>query len=62
MHAQAVMSVNNKARAPVSKRNQQPHADPAAAVRFDRNSAFHFLDGGRYLMAQLLLHALRLSR
>ena len=34
--------------------------DPAIGVRFDRNSAFHYLDAGRYLMAQLLLHVLRL--
>ena len=30
------------------------------AIRFDRNSAFHYLDAGRYLMAQILLHVLRL--
>ena len=30
------------------------------AIRFDANSAFHYFDSGRYLQAQLLLHALRL--
>ena len=34
--------------------------DPAIGVRFDRNSAFHWLDAGRYLMTNLLLHVLRL--
>ena len=34
--------------------------DPDIGVRFDRNSAFHWLDAGRYLMANLLLHVLRL--
>ncbi|KAL1525938.1 hypothetical protein AB1Y20_020764 [Prymnesium parvum] len=28
------------------------------AVKFAKNSAFHYLNAGRYLMAQLLLHAL----
>ncbi len=37
-----------------------PSGDPAIGARFDRNSAFHYLDAGRYLMAQLLLHVLRL--
>ncbi len=30
------------------------------AVKFAKNSAFHYLNNGRYLMAQMLLHALRL--
>jgi len=30
------------------------------AIKFAKNSAFHYLNAGRYLMAQLLLHALRL--
>ena len=34
--------------------------DPSIAVRFDRNSAFHYLDAGRYLMMQILLHIFRL--
>lgn len=36
-------------------------ADPASspAAKFDRNSAFHWLDAGRYLMSQILMHALR---
>ncbi len=29
------------------------------AIKFAKNSAFHYLNNGRYLMAQLLLHALR---
>jgi hypothetical protein len=33
-------------------------ADPAIRARFDRNSAFHYLDAGRYIMAQSLLHML----
>ena len=32
------------------------------AIRFDRFSAFHFFDSGRYLQVQLLLHVLRLLR
>ena len=28
---------------------------PATAIKFARNSAFHYLDAGRHLMAQLLL-------
>lgn len=32
------------------------------AIRFDRNSAFHYLDAGRYLMTQVLLHVLSLLR
>ena len=39
-----------------------PGIDPAIGARFDRNSAFHYLDAGRYLMANLLLHVLRLLR
>ena len=35
-------------------------SDAAIGARFDRNSAFHYLDAGRYLMAQLVLHVLRL--
>jgi hypothetical protein len=38
---------------------QVPDAEQIA-IRFDRNSAFHYLDAGRYLMAQVLLHVLRL--
>ena len=34
--------------------------DQAIAVRFDRGSAFHYLDAGRYIMCQLLLHTLQL--
>ena len=30
------------------------------AIKFAKNSAFHYLNGGRYLMAQLLLHTLQL--
>ena len=30
------------------------------AIRFDHFSTFHFFDAGRYIQAQLLLHALRL--
>jgi hypothetical protein len=33
---------------------------PAPAVRFARGSTFHYLNSGRYLMAQTLLHLLRL--
>ena len=29
------------------------------AIKFAKNSAFHYLNNGRYLMAQLLLHAFR---
>ena len=29
------------------------------AIKFAKNSAFHYLNAGRYLMTQLLLHALR---
>jgi hypothetical protein len=34
---------------------QTPHA-----IKFAKNSAFHYLNAGRYLMAQILLHAIRL--
>ena len=34
----------------------------AIGARFERNSAVHSLDSGRYLMANLLLHVLRLLR
>ena len=34
--------------------------DASLGTRFDRNSAFHYLDAGRYLMTNLLLHVLRL--
>ena len=30
------------------------------AIKFAKNSAFHYLNAGRYLMAQILLHSLRL--
>jgi len=30
------------------------------AIKFAKNSAFHYLNAGRYLMAQILLHTLRL--
>ena len=30
----------------------------AHAVKFAKNSAFHYLNSGRYLMAQMLIHAL----
>uniref|UniRef100_A0A7S3EXY9 Uncharacterized protein n=1 Tax=Haptolina ericina TaxID=156174 RepID=A0A7S3EXY9_9EUKA len=30
------------------------------AIKFAKNSAFHYLNAGRYLMAQLMLHTLRL--
>jgi len=30
------------------------------AIKFAKNSAFHYLNAGRYLMAQILLHALRI--
>ena len=30
------------------------------AIKFAKNSAFHYLNGGRYLMAQMLLHAMSL--
>ena len=30
------------------------------AIKFAKNSAFHYLNAGRYLMAQILLHAVRL--
>ena len=33
---------------------------PATAIKFARNSAFHYLDAGRHLMAQLLFQALQL--
>ena len=33
-----------------------PASDAAIGVRFDRNSAFHYLDAGRYLMTALLTH------
>ena len=29
------------------------------AIKFAKNSAFHYLNAGRYLMAQLVLHALQ---
>jgi hypothetical protein len=29
------------------------------AIKFAKNSAFHYLNAGRYLMAQLVLHALK---
>ena len=32
------------------------------AIKFARNSAFHYLNAGRYLMAQILLHALTHTR
>jgi hypothetical protein len=34
---------------------QTPHA-----IKFAKNSAFHYLNAGRYLMVQLLLHAMKL--
>jgi hypothetical protein len=34
---------------------QTPHE-----IKFAKNSAFHYLNAGRYLMAQILLHAIRL--
>merc|ERR1719240_901256 len=34
---------------------QTPHA-----VKFAKNSAFHYLNAGRYIMAQILLHTMRL--
>ena len=37
-------------------------SDPTIGARFDRNSAFHYLDAGRYVMGNLLLHVLRLLR
>ena len=43
----------------VTSSPQVPDAEQIA-IRFDRNSAFHYLDAGRYLMAQILLHVLRL--
>ena len=30
------------------------------AIKFAKNSAFHYLNTGRYLMAQLLMHTLHL--
>ena len=33
--------------------------DTPQAVKFAKNSAFHYLNAGRYLMAQLLLHAMQ---
>ena len=30
------------------------------AIKFAKNSAFHYLNAGRYLMAQMLLHAMHL--
>ena len=30
------------------------------AIKFAKNSAFHYLNAGRYLMAQVLLHVVRL--
>ena len=33
--------------------------DTPQAIKFAKNSAFHYLNAGRYLMAQLLLHALQ---
>ena len=30
------------------------------AIKFAKNSAFHYLNAGRYLMAQILMHTLRL--
>ena len=30
------------------------------AIKFAKNSAFHYLNAGRYLMAQILLHTLRM--
>ena len=35
-------------------------ADADIGARFDRNSAFHYLDAGRYIMANLLMHVFRL--
>ena len=34
--------------------------DTSHAIKFAKNSAFHYLNAGRYLMAQILMHALRL--
>ena len=34
--------------------------DTPQAVKFAKNSAFHYLNAGRYLMAQTLLHLLQL--
>ena len=34
--------------------------DTPHAIKFAKNSAFHYLNAGRYLMAQILMHALRL--
>ena len=36
--------------------------DASIGARFDRNSAFHYLDAGRYVMADLLLHVFALLR
>ena len=30
------------------------------AIKFAKNSAFHYLNAGRYLMAQMLLHTIQL--
>lgn len=33
---------------------------PPHAIKFAKNSAFHYLNAGRYLMAQLVLHVIRI--
>ena len=33
---------------------------PPHAIKFAKNSAFHYLNAGRYLMAQIMLHTLKM--